>query len=186
MNLLKKPFFAFIISALFVISSTLLSVHIGMSAQRREITDGFVDGIQIDGEIQKGIAFYLNEINSQVENIADIANACGIDTYDLTSKSKDMQLGLTYSSESASYLFYCYEELKAELKLINKELSSQSLSSENVAQLQNCNWIIEEAELAISNSAYNETVRKFIKDKDDFPTNVLADLAGVYMPEYFA
>ena len=186
MNLLKRPFFAIIVSALFVISSTLLSVHIGLSAECRKITDGFVDGIQYEGEIQKGIAFYLNEINLQIDGIADIAAGCGIDTDDLLSKSNDMQLGLTYSSESASYLFFCYEELKTELKLINKQLADQNLSEENLAQLQNHNSNIEKAQQAISQSAYNETVRQFIRKNDVFPTNVLADLAGVYMPEYFA
>lgn len=186
MNFLRKPFVAMLISAIFVISSTLLSVHIRLTAECREITDGFVDGIEYNGEYQNGIAYDLRRLNSNIKDIADIAAGCGIDTEELLVKSEDLKLGLTYSSESASYLYYCYEELLVELRAVNGQIAEHELSDQNKEVLNACNSIISEAQTSISRSAYNETVRHFIRDNRGFPTEILADLAGVYMPEYFA
>ncbi len=186
MNFLRKPFVAMIISAIFVISSTLLSVHIKLGAECREITDGFVDGIEYNGEYQNGIAYDLRRLNDNIKDIADIAATCGIDTDELLSLSEDLRLGLTYSSDSASYLYYCYEELLSELKSVNSQLAENDLGDQNKDVLSECNAIINEAQSSISKSAYNETVRQFIKENRGFPTEILADLAGVYMPEYFA
>ncbi len=180
MSFFKKPVVAVILSAIIVISSTLLSVNLKLGDECREIIDGFHDGV-----LMPSIASQLRTIRGNADEIAYIAGTYGIDTEELKWASDDLRYGLLYSEADASYLYYCYEELLDELRSIEKQLGETTVSGQDKELLSGYFDGIESARQLIDISGYNETVRQFNREKLRFPADILGELAGVDFPELF-
>ena len=66
------------------------------------------------------------------------------------------------------------------------QLANSPLSEQDSAEVTRCADSIAEAQNLITMSDYNSVVRSFLHRYDRFPTNLLAKLAGVDMPETFS
>ena len=186
MKLLKKPFVALLLSAAVVLSSTLLSVNIRFGGKCRDITDGFYDGVYYNGYTQKSLSSHLKNICGYADGLVTIANNYDIDTGDLLTALDDLKLSLSYSYGYASHIYFCYDELLSPLNALVDQLSRTELSERDADGFVQYRSGINGAQRAMESAGYNESVREFLRSHDQFPTDFLAELAGVEMPEYFA
>ncbi len=190
MKFFKKPVVALILSAVIVISSTLLSVNHKLGDECRDIIDGFHDGVYVDGALMPSIASQLRIIRGYADEVAYIADNYGIDTEELKWSSDDMRYGLLYSEADASYLYYCYEELLAELRNVEAQLlgvqTQTPVSLKDIELLNGYFDGIKTAQQLIEIAGYNETVRQFNREQLRFPADFLGELAGVEFPELFS
>ena len=185
MKFFKNPLVSIILSAALICASTLLSVNVKFGRECREITNLFFDGMVFNGEQQDGIAKHLKDIYTSCDNINIVAEKYGVINEDFIYRSEDLRLSLTYSEDDASYIYYCYDELLKELRYVTGELASKDLSIDDLGDLNEALFIIDEAKEQISQSGYNQAVRDFLRDIPEFPTEELAEAAGVNLPEYF-
>jgi len=190
MSFFKKPVVAIVLSALIIISSSMLSVNLKLGDECRDIIHGFHDGVVVDGVLMPSIASQLRIIRGNADEIAYIAGNYGLDTEELTWASDDLRYGLLYSESDASYLYYCYEELLSELRDIESQLSGSSMQTPvSVKDIELLNGYFDEIKSAqelIEISGYNETVRQFNREQLRFPADFLGELAGVDFPELFS
>lgn len=186
MKFFKRPAVAVLITAVIVLASTALSVNIKLGEKCERVIDGFYNGVYYNGAEQKSIASQLKNIYSCADEIASIAGRYDIDTEDVLWCIDDLKLGLTYSPNEASYLYYCYDELIGEVKTLERELSRVELKEQDSEALEQYIASIKESQRAIESSGYNESVREFLREYMRFPAEHLADFAGVQVPEYFS
>ena len=186
MKFFRKPVVAVIIALVVVWASTLLSFQIRFGDKCQEITDGFIDGVYYNGELQPSLASRLTSIIDSVKEIKEIAELSEIDTDDLDEQAEYLENALRYSANDADYVYYCYEDLTAELKNVKKDLSSAELAPELKAKLSSLYSAIQSEEDAFDTSGYNESVREFLREYNKFPANELYWHTNVMMPSYFS
>lgn len=185
MSFFSKRSTALLLAAVMVIASTLLSVKVKFGEQVRQLNYGFYDGVYTEGYRQKGIGDHLKNICAYADGLVTIANNYELDTEDVRRASEDLKLGLTYSPEAVSYLYYCYDELTKAVDVMERRMEQEELSERDQSGLEQYMSSINGAKSAIESSGYNKTVRDFLKRYDHFPTDALARLSGVEMPQYF-
>lgn len=185
MKLFKKPVFAALICFILVVASTLISVNIKFGSECRAITNLFYDGMVYNGQQQYGIAKHLKDIYTACDSINAIAEYYNVSDDDFRYRSEDLRLSLTYSPDDASYIYHCYDELLQELRRLENDLSAVELKAEDDAEIRELIAIIDESKEMIAQSGYNEAVRDFLRGVPEFPTEELADLADIELPEYF-
>ena len=185
MSFFKRRGVAVVISACIVFASMLLSTDIQFGAKCSEITDGFYNGVYYNGYSHPSIAGQLLNISGYADGIATIAKRYDIDTRDLLDSNSDLKLSLSYSRGDESYIHYCYDELMSVLRAVEGELEDAQLNDRDKSGLEQYISSISGAQKSIDEAGYNETVSSFLRDYDHFPTNALAEMAGVEMPEYF-
>lgn len=186
MKFFKKPAVAVLITAAIVLSSTALSVNIKLGEKCQQVIDGFYDGVYYNGARQPSIASQLKNICSCADEITTIAGHYDIDTEQALWCIEDLKLGLSYSYDEASYLYYCYDELIGEVKALENTLNKTELAAQDAEALSQYITSIKESQKAIESSGYNESVREFMREYMRFPAEHLADFANVQLPYYFA
>lgn len=186
MSFFKRRWVAVVIAACTVWASMLLSTDIKFGAKCSEVTDGFYNGVYYNGYTHPSIASHLRNITGYADGIATIAKRYDIDTEELLDSSSDLKLMLSYSRGDESYIHYCYDELLGTLRAVEGELEDAQLSDRDKSGLEQYMSSISGAQKSIEEAGYNDSVSRFLRDYDHFPTNLLADMAGVEMPEYFS
>lgn len=186
MKVFKNPVFAVLLCIVLVIASTLLSVHIRFGAKADSVKDGFFIGVENNGYAQKSVCSHLQNISSYAAGLATIAKNYDIDTEDLEEANDYLLLSLNYSLDYASYIYYNYTELMKTVNIMVDQLQRTELTERDASGVEQYVNSITGAQTAIENAGYNESVREFLRKYDRFPTNALAALSGVEMPEYFA
>ena len=185
MSFFKKPGIAVFLTVIIVIASTLLSVNVKLGKKCQTITDGFYDGVEFNGYTQKSIASHLKNINAYADGLVTIAKNYDIDTTDLEDASEWLKLALNYSHGYASYIYSEYQGLIKAVTTLEDQLSRVELSERDASGVAQYTSSITGAQSAIESAGYNESVRELLRSYDRVPTDMLAAMAVVSMPEYF-
>ncbi len=185
MGFFKKRTGALLLTAIMVLVSTGVSVNVKLGNKIQAVNESFYEGLYSQGYPQKGIGAHLDNICTYADGLITIANNYDIDTEELEYDTEDLKMGRTYSPYSASYLYYCYDELCGQIDALERLLAARELSERDAEGVEKYLTNINGAKSAIASSSYNEEVRDFLRRYDRFPTDLMAELANLDMPEYF-
>lgn len=190
MKFFRRRSVALIIAAVAVIASTLLSVNVKFGRAAQDVTDGFytVSPVVSEPSVYRSTGSHLSNLCAYADGLVTIADNYNLDTEDLSWDSESLKLAQSYSSEDISYIYYCYTDLCASLNKLIDQLHRVELSERDASGLEQYESSVAGAKAAIeaAGSVYNDSVRAFLRVYDKFPTNLLAEMAGVDMPAYFA
>jgi len=186
MKLFKNPVFAVLIAIIIIFSSTVVSVNLKLGNKCQEIIDGFYDGVTYNGKHYDSIADQLSKIVVAVEDIISVSENYGVNTVSAEEAIENLKLSVRYSGEFASYIYYCYEETLDCSNALLSLLYSMEINERDIKKLDASISTISDAQSLIGSSKYNETVREFLRDEIKFPADIMASIAGVTLPEYFA
>ena len=189
MKFLSKKSTALILSAIMVIASTLISVNVKLGSEVRKVTDSFykVGDTITDTGSYRSISSHLNNFCAYTDGLVTIADNYGIDTEDAYWASRWVKQAMTYSEDEIMYIYSEYSDLVIQTDKLIDQLYRADLNERDASGLAQYESSIEGAKSAIEAAAsvYNSTVREFLAKNDHFPTDFLAELADVEMPEYF-
>ena len=176
MKLFKSPVFATILTIVVVFASILLNTNIKLGRKCDAVTNRFFDG-------PASIAGRLDAISGDAASLIAIAERYDVDA--AMAQSYHSALRGSLQSENVYLTRLAYSSLSSSLTALSGQLANTALSAADKEEVERCTASIADAQSAISAADYNETVRAFQRRYDHFPTNVLADMAGVDMPQTF-
>lgn len=186
MSILKKRPVALLIAAALVLASTLISVNVKFGAKCADVADSFYDGVEAARAYrQPGIGSHLNNLCTYADSVAIILDNYGADVEELSWDSEALKYALGYSREDIPYIYSCYEDLLSTLNAVRYQAQGYPLSERDAESVEDYLSRIDGAVNAIGESDYNGVVREFLRRYDHFPTDLLAEMAGVEMPEAF-
>lgn len=186
MKLFKKPAFALFLTVIVVIASTLINTNIKFGRKCSEVSDLFYEGVTANGYTQTPIATHLENIAGYADGLCTIARNYDIDTASVEDSSSFLKWSLQYNDTDTGYIHSNYTQLSSELATLVDRLERTELSDRDASGVEQYKTSISGAQSAIGESGYNDAVRSFLRRYDHFPTDVLAEMAGVEMPETFA
>ena len=176
MKLFKSPVFATILTIVVVFASILINTNVKFGRKCEAVTDQFFDG-------SASIASRLETVSSDAASLVAVAERYDVDASQVKSYASALRGSL--QSENVYMTRLAYSELSSSLTALTGQLANTELSAADKEDVERCTSSIADAQSAINASSYNETVRSFQRRYDHFPTNVLADMAGVDMPQTF-
>ena len=186
MKLLKNPVFAVCLAIVVVISSTLINTNVKFGRKCSAVSDLFYEGVTTKGYTLASVASHLENICGYADGLVTIARNYGIDTDEVERDNELLKSSLKYSGRNMYYIRTSYGMLCTSLTALVDSLERAELSERDASGVAQYKSSITGAQSAIGESGYNEAVREFLRKYDHFPTNVLAELANVDMPETFA
>ena len=187
MKFFKKPAFAFLLVIVLVIAATLTSVRITFTKRCNEVINTFYEGVPNEyGERDTSIFSQLEVIEAESQKILSVGLKYNTDMDNLDYAIGSISFVYVYNHDDASYYYFWYDELLSEVRIAVQLITTLEEATEaDLEAVMNSVAAIEKASELISQSGYNEYVRKFRQDELSFPTGELANLAGVHFPEYF-
>ncbi len=190
MKFFRRKGVALVLSAALVLASTLLSVDVKFGRMAQDVTDVFynMSPTEADNGVYRSTASHLTNLCSYADGLVTIADNYGLDTEDVDWDSESLRLSQSYSKNELSYVYYCYSDLCSSLDKLIDQMHRAELSERDASGLEQYENSIAGAKAAIetAGNSYNQYVQTFLRQYDHFPTDFLAELAGVDMPEYFA
>jgi len=187
MEALKRKPVALLVTVVVMVLSTLLSVNRTLGAACQRITDGFYEGVYVDGYKQPGISAHLQERLKLVNGITAVtANYSSLDIQTGALKTaRDHLLAATQSADIAAQYRQNAALEEAAAALLNA--AADVAFSEREQKMLDTYWSdFDGAQAAIKKSGYNDTVREFYRSTlNVFPTKFLAAASGVKEPELF-
>ena len=186
MKLFKNPVFAVALAVVVVIASTLINTNIKFGRKCSAVSDLFYEGVSTKGYTQTPIAAHLENIIGYADGLCTIARNYSIDTAETESASEYLRWSLQESYHDSGYVYSNYTDLNAALSSLIDSLERADLNERDASGVAQYKSSIQGAQSAIGESGYNEAVRDFLRRHRHFPTELLADLAGVEYPELFA
>ena len=190
MKFFRKRSTAVVLTAIAVLTSTLLSVNVKFGDLVRDVTDSFYTQTtdMEESGVYRSIGSHLNNLCSYADGLVTIADNYGLDIEDVDWDLDSLKYAQSYSDEDISYVYYCYSELCSSVDKLVDQLRRTELSERDSSGVEQYVSSISGARTAVETAAvaYNDSVRAFRREYDRFPTDLLADLAGVNMPEYFS
>ena len=185
MKLFKKRIIAVLVAILIVVSSTLLSANIKLTKEFRDVTDGFYNGVLVDGKRDTSIHSQLLIVGKEAANLAAIAERNGIDVSQFKSDADYFSRDVITMQDDISYINYCYRDILEKITEVSYSLTAVELSQNDETAAINSLQAIMNAQSLIDASGYNESVRQYLSSLPIL-TEFFAELAGVWPPEYFA
>ena len=185
MNFFRKRSTALILSAVLIIASTLISVNVKFGAKTREVTDGFYTGQYGNYHDTASPSSHLKNICAYADGLITIADNYGLDTEEIGWDSDGLKWAISDSNWNIGSIHYRYSELVANTDRLIDQLYRLELSERDLSGVTQYEMSITGAMGALKESQYNTAVRAFLVEYDRFPTNFLAEMADVEMPEYF-
>lgn len=185
MKLFKKPWFALLLCFVVVFWATALSVDLRFGARCREVRDGFYEGVQVDGYTQPGIATHLRNLCGYADGLATIAKNYDVDPDSVQSASNLLKMLLGDDDGDCSDLRFWYDALCTDLMTMEDALTRKDLSERDASGVSQYLEGIHGTISSIDSSAYNDSVRQFLRKYDHFPINLYASLGMVELPELF-
>lgn len=182
-DILKKPLVAVVLAAAMVLGTTVLNTNVRLGKEVKAVENGFYSGVTYDGYAHKSISSQLENYLGAANGLATIANAVGIDSSALLEHCNTMKKVM--KSGDISDIGNAYSDLVFSTNSMINELASAGLQDRNAQGFESYTGIISGAMGVIENSGYNESVREFCIENQVFPTDFLAALAGVEMPDLF-
>lgn len=192
MKLLKNRTFAILLTLLLVIASTLLSASAQLKNDIKKVTDGFYTGALYDGERAADVADSSGSIYKQLtliidnaNNIYAVATSVGVDAETLKETTYYLKSDIGSMHEYIGSIHWSYSQLCDALSVIKPKLASMELSQSDRDEVNQAFLNISDAQKVISESGYNESVRRYKNSMNVFEEFV-ADTCGIYGPEFFA
>ena len=183
MDFLKKPFVAVVLSALIVISSTLVSTNVKLGKKCAKLTDSFYESAVLRRSGGSPIANEIKDICAAAEGLSRIAHSNGLGTEKAELAATEMTACL--SKSNVQFIYQAYVHLLKTTDALISELSALSLSERDAEAMDGYIAELESSAEAIAASDYNDNVRKFYREQLRFPAKQLAGLAGVEIPQLF-
>ena len=183
---LQKPVVALLLALLIVVGSTLLSADLKLTRQCEKVINGFYDGVKYDGVQHPSIASCLSELCDLAEQMVVIANNYGLETEALTEKTEGLRLSISYRDAFIRLIYSDYSDFNTPLMVLEDALNHTELSDRHSEQMALISEQIAALKSDIASSGYNETVNAFLRRNAHFPTEQLADLLDIDLPELFA
>lgn len=184
MKLFTNRVFAVFLAIAVVVASTIINTDVKFGRECSKATGQFYADTSRSAA-PGSISEELVSILSDAESLSTLASRYGADTKALDEANAQLRGRLT-GKLGASYVYVSYNKLCAALTSLMGQLANSALSEQDSAEVTRCADSIAEAQNLITMSNYNSVVRTFLHRYDRFPTNLLARLAGVDMPETFS
>ena len=166
-----------------VLGTTVLNTNVKLGKEVKAVENGFYNGVTYDGYTHKSINSQLENYLGAANGLATIANSAGLNSSALhdccDAMSKIMKSG------DISDMGGAYSDLVFYTNAMINELAAVGLEGRYAQGFESYTGIISGAMSVIENSGYNESVREFCIENQHFPTDFLAALAGVEMPDLF-
>lgn len=178
MKVFRNRFVAILLCLILVAGATLVNTHWKFGGLCRELANVFY----ADEEIGK----HLEVLQAESAVLATVAQANGIDASALTGAADELGSCLRDQNAGVSRIYAAYAKLTSAMNATEQKLLSVALSESDAETVRLSLARIHTAQVKISSSNYNAQVQEFLRRYDRFPTNLLAKLAGVEMPEVFA
>ena len=185
MKALKNPVVAILLSAVLIIASTLISVNLKLGAKAEKVTDGFYSGVSG----QESISSQLHSIMDSASELITIANNYELPegmAEELQTQIDVLRSAMSVSRDDISSICAHCQVLVSGISSLGDALSRQSLAERDQSSLEEILSDVAAARQRIESSGYNESVRELYRKYDRFPATILAPLAGVSFPAYFA
>lgn len=184
MEFLKKRGVAYVLAAIIIASSTLVSANIKLQKESDRVTALLSTGVKYEGYKHADIITQLTNICGAVENFVNFVPE-DIDVSALKEATEDLRLGIRYSKDSAYHLAACYNNVIREFNSVSAQMQSEELTDTQARALEAYSDEIAGAQKTIADSGYNDAVRNFYNDDMGAMAKLFAGLTGVEMPEYF-
>ncbi len=182
-RILSRPSVAVLIAVIVVIATILLQTRIRFG----RICDNVNDQFYHSSQDESSIASELGNLADSAEILVGLAHLYGLEeSEDVMNTISSMRELLLLQSHDTSVIHDLYKTLLSETFKLESLLSRQELSDADAEVLSAAQHNAALAKAAIEASSYHETVRTFLKRYAHFPTNTLASLVGVKMPQVFS
>lgn len=191
MKAIKNRTVAVLFAAVLVIGSTLISASAALKSDIKTVTNGFYTGALYDGEktaevsASQSIYKQLNIITAKVDSICAVAAANDVDSEALKDASYYLKSNLSSMHEYVDSIYWSYDELCRALTEIKPKLNKIELTDTEREAISEDLLAISEAQKIISESGYNESVRRYKSSMNAFEEFV-ADICGIYGPHFFS
>ncbi len=192
MNILKNRTIAVFLALVLVIGSTLISASAKLNADIKKVTDGFYTGALYDGEktadvtdASGSIYKQLTVITAEADKIYAVIANSGADAEAIKEASYYLKSNLSSMHEYVSSIYWSYSELCDALTSIKPKLGAMDLSESEYEEINASLALISDAQGVIADSGYNDSVRRYKTTMNAFEEFV-ADVCGIYGPEYFS
>lgn len=192
MNILKNRTIAVFLALVLVIGSTLISASAKLNDDIKKVTDGFYTGALYDGvktaevaDASDSIYKQLTVITAEADKLYAVAAANDLDAEPLKDASYYLKSNLSSMHEYVGSIYWSYSELCDALTAIKPKLAGELLSQSDRDEVNQSYLIIQNAQNVISESGYNESVRRYKSTMNAFEEFV-ADTCDIYGPEYFS
>ena len=186
MKVFKNPVFAVLLAIVVVIASTLINVNVKFGRKCDAVSDLFYEGVPTRGYTQSAIASDLENISAYADGLVTIARNYDIDSSAVGLANDRLKSSVQYShSSSMRDIHSNYADLCTAVSSLIDSLERAELSERDASGVSQYRSSLVGAQSAIGESGYNDAVREFLRKYDHFPTDVLAALAGLNMPETF-
>lgn len=192
MKAFKNRTVAVLLAAVLVIGFTLISASAALKNDIKNVTNGFYTGALYDGEktaevpdSSQSIYKQLTVITAKVDNICAVAAANDVESEALKNASYYLKSNLSSMHEFVCSIYWSYDELCQALTEIKPKLNKAELTDAEREAISEDLLAISEAQKVISESGYNESVRRYKSSMNAFEEFV-ADICGIYGPEFFS
>ncbi len=186
MKVLNKAAVDVLLAIMVVIGSTFLSADLKLSGACAAITDGFYDGLRVDGKKQPSVASSLRTLCDTADELAVIGSQYGHDTSVLTERCSVLKKALASEDRDIGGLYLTYADLYSELRSLESELEKSDLSDRHRDDLTALEKKTDDTRTEIENSGYNVSVGLFLRENDRFPARQFASLFHIVFPAAFA
>ena len=182
-KILSRPSVAFLIAVLVVIATILLQTRFRFGKICGSVNDQFYH----DGQDGTSIASELGNLADAAEILAGLAHLYDLDeSRDVMDVIGSLREQLRLESSDTGTIHDLYKALLSDTFMLETLLSRQELSDTDAETFSSAQHNAALAKAAIDESGYHDTVRTFLKRYDRFPTNGLASLVGIKMPQVFS
>ena len=182
MDFFKSKAGALLLAVLVVAGSTLLNTRVKLGSAVNEIEDKFYT--DIEGE--RSIYSRLEEKLSASTGYAAVLSSYDKEAADALYEERDSLLWAT-EGDDIDYMAYCSESLDRAFDEAQRSLAGYELSEGDVSDAKYYAEIYEGAQKMITENSYNSAVTDFTRSVyNTFPTDILAELAGVDEPQRFS
>lgn len=182
MEYFKSRSGALLLAALVVVGSTLLNTRVKLGSA----VDAAEDQFFTDVEGERSIYSRLEEKLSAANGYAAVLSTYDQEAADALYYERDSLRWATEDND-IDYMARCNEALDKAFDEAQRALAGYELSESDAADAAYYADIYDGAQKMITENSYNSSVTDFTRSVyDTFPTEFLAELAGVEPPERFS
>ena len=188
MNPFKNRFFALILAALVVASSTLINTRVMLGGEARDVTQGFYEGFPESG-IYTGIDDQLAYQMTDAVGLASVTASFGeldAETDAVRAATNALRAVLDAGDIPASHA--ANEKLQGAVAALDHAAQGAAMTAAQQTQYDThlTDFLGSQDAVLRYGAAYNNSVAQFLsRVYNAFPTKLLADLTGVEAPAPF-
>ena len=175
----SNPVVAMILAVVVVIGSVVVNTRVKLGRECEAVSGRFYGA--------SSIADDLLTLCGASEKLVLLGTRCGVtDAEDAMEPIGQIRELVRERSYEAGAIFEQYDQLLKDTFALESQLARMDLGAEDAEAYSGAQHSAAEAKAGIDGSAYNDSVRSFLKHNGSFPTPQIAAFSGVSLPEYFA